>query len=201
MADPLSLLTGGLFSTTGLTVTTRGLLSGQDPERTAIRDRVVKKLKAETAAADRVYGSRILPLPEADLPALLVYTQNEPSIEVFAESPRVFDRTLQLIVEIIAMQSDQLDAQLDAIARIVETIVLADRLQGGFARDTLLSSITVQFSEEGAVSAASCQITFNVMYQTSVEDLVGDDLETAQIGWDLAAPDGQKEAEDTITYP
>ena len=203
MSDPLSLLTEGLFSTTGLTVTTQGLLQASSQARTSIRDRVVQKLKAETDAGDRIFGSRILPLPEDHLPAILVYTQNEPTVAIFAESPRIYDRTLQLVVEIIVARGELLDDQVNAIARIVETVILPDRFQGGLARDTQLSSLAIVFpdADQADQKMARCQIVFDVIYQTDAVELVGDDLKNAEVGWDLAAPDGQKEAEDTLIYP
>ena len=204
MPDSLDITTRGLFTTTGLSVTTRGLLSAAGPvhARAGIRQQIVKILKAEASAEQRVFESRKLPLQADLLPAILVYTLDEDA-EKFAESPRTLLRTVKLAVEIVAsaIENPLLDEQLDAIAHLVEVTVSADRFLAGRSTDLMLASTQIAFSDEGDREHMSARLLFNVEYTTEFSQLAGEDLNVAHAGWDLAAPDGQKEAEDKLTYP
>ncbi|OFX01391.1 MAG: hypothetical protein A3E78_01920 [Alphaproteobacteria bacterium RIFCSPHIGHO2_12_FULL_63_12] len=208
MPDPLSLVTGGLFSAQGLSLVTGGLFSVViDPNlhpRTRIRQYVVAKLKAAaTTAADRVHAERVEPIQartdEWRLPALNVFTRDE-KVEIFSESPRVLKHTLDLVIDIID-GGKGVEDRIDQIEEeILKRIILPDRYLGQLAEDLVLASFGSDFDGAGAQKFGVNRLQFAVVYGREVSVQVGDDLLTVHNEWNFTAPDAQAEAEDVIEF-
>ena len=171
--------------------------------RTQIRDAAKTLLAGNTTAGVRVYDSRTAPMwngPQglaAIMPFILVYTRDERS-EIFNEAPREYKRTVRLAIEIGAC-GDDADDQIDAIARQVEKLLLESETLAGTAADIRISDTQMEFDGQSQQQFGAALVTFEVDYLDEVEQLAIDDLVTLGVRWDLGEPDGQIDAEDTIT--
>lgn len=134
--------------------------------RLQIRDAAVALLTAELGEDADVYASRILPLEEADLPAVLVYTNSEEVAELEFGG---LDRTLSLVVEAVAQATD-LDAALDPLLVGIESALNGSTLGGLAARVLPTGGLEVTQSAEGAAPVGRARLTFEVAYATSLAD-------------------------------
>lgn len=177
-------------------------------QRKLIRDAVIATLKAgSTAAGQRVFGNRARMILKNELPAILVYTRNEP-VEISAESPREFKRSLALSIELIASADDEdtLDDVLDDLAEEVENLLFVDETQGGVATDTILGETEIETAADGEKPVGMAKITLTLPYfQRLPADLTGDldAFETAHTEMDPAPADAVAHAnsEDDIELP
>jgi hypothetical protein len=134
--------------------------------RTQIRDAAKAALAAEFGDDATVYASRILPLEEADLPAILIYTNTEEIAELEFGG---LDRTLTLVVECVA-QGDDLDAALDPLLVGAESALNGSVLGGLVASLLPTAGLEVTHSAEGAAPTGRARLTFEARYCTSLAD-------------------------------
>lgn len=132
--------------------------------RTQIRQAVVALLNGNTEAGNRVFSSRVHPLDDAKLPALLVYTPQENIGERSMQRPRTQQRQLQLAVEGYLKARGDIDAEADALALDVEQLIAADPTLAGLVKDITLESTATQLSGEGERPVAVITLTFAVLY-------------------------------------
>lgn len=132
--------------------------------RTQIRQAVVALLNGNTEAGNRVFSSRVHPLDDAKLPALLVYTPQENIGERSMQRPRTQQRQLQLAVEGYLKARGDIDAEADALALEVEQMIAADPTLAGLVKDISLESTATQLSGEGEKPVAVITLTFAVLY-------------------------------------
>ena len=100
--------------------------------RAQLRAAAVALLAALPATAGRVYPSRLRPLRDADLPCLLVHTDDE-EIAVLDIGGDVLERRLRLVVRACVKTAGALDDALDALIAEVEA-GLAGQTFGGLAK-------------------------------------------------------------------
>ena len=132
--------------------------------RTQIRQAVVALLNGNTEAGTRVFSSRVHPLDDAKLPALLVYTPQENMGERSMQRPRTQQRQLQLAVEGYVKARGDIDAEADSLALEVEQLIGADPTLSGLVKDITLDSTSTQLSGEGERPVAVITITFAALY-------------------------------------
>jgi len=190
----------------GLSLATRGLFGGEGDgrlhPRSLIRRAVVTALRAEAGGlAGQIHASRVLPLNRARLPAVLVYANSERIVGSRDDAGRIPIREIELVVEIVAASSAELDEILDSHALAIERIVQQDETQAGHAEDTVLGDTKLTFVQEADAIYGSCQITFRVTYAQPAHENIEPDLGAASVRWDLGPePDSQIDAEDRIAY-
>lgn len=134
--------------------------------RTQIRQAVVALLTGHTAAGSRVYTSRVYPLDDPKLPALLVSTPQESMGNPTMQRPRTQQRTPQLVIEGYVKARGDIEAEADALAVEVEKIIGADPTLGGRVKDTMLDSTAIQLSGDGEKPVAVITLSFAVLYYT-----------------------------------
>lgn len=88
--------------------------------RRQIREAIGTAVTGLTTTGTRVFQSRVYPLQDTELPALLVYSQSESILPTTIHGPAVLDRTLRVRVAGIAKATADLDDTLDQIAKEVE---------------------------------------------------------------------------------
>ena len=94
--------------------------------RKQIRDNLVALLTGLPLTGSRVYGSRLSPVEEGDLPALRIYADSEQAGPLLIHSQVMRERSITYRIEIVARANTALDDALDAIAEQVEgALVLA----------------------------------------------------------------------------
>lgn len=132
--------------------------------RTQIRKAVVNALKGNTAAENRVYESRVYPLDDPKLPALLVFTPQESMGQPSIQRPRTQMRQLQLMVEGYLKARGDIDSDADALALEVEQLLGADPTLGGLVKDAMLDTTATRLSGEGEKPVAIVSLTFLILY-------------------------------------
>lgn len=137
--------------------------------RTQIRNAAAAALTGLATTGTRVFKSRAHPVANADLPCLLVYCDDEQSIErVTIGNPSRLRRELNLIVRGMVKTSTALDDELDKIAKEVEVAIAANLTLGGLVRDGVwLASINTTINEEMEKPCGEIVIIFSATYSTN----------------------------------
>jgi len=185
--------------------------------RQFIRQKVAALLLNRTSAGKRVWPSRVRHFGAQRLPAIGVYTVEEDS-PVGDVSPRVYKRTVTVLVEVFATADENLDDALDALASEIEAVLMADPTWGGVVDDSSLEGTETGFAsaDEGERPFAALIMRWGADYETRPEvadESTLDDFRTAHVEWDFGAPnldgpdgpdgepDGEPDATDTATLP
>ena len=131
-----------------------------------IREQVGTTLTGLTTTGSNVFQSRVYPLQESNLPALLIYTKEESSEAIVMGSNRVIERELTLAVEAYVKTNTNSDDTIDTIAEEVETAIGADSTLNNKAKDVFLVSTDINYVGEGENPVAVATLNFLVSYCT-----------------------------------
>lgn len=161
-------------------------------ERRDIRVAIVAALSGETDAGVRVYASRLAPVRAAELPTILVYTNEEQTDPASAAScPRSLKRTVQVSVEGYLKAVDDIDDAFDALALQIETAMDADLNFGGAAFDSYLAGTELGGKVEGNVPMGVVRLDYVVTYysdlRVAVQDAALENFDTLNIHHDLGS--------------
>lgn len=179
-------------------------------ERTIIRRKAVEVL---TSALDgvAVLDARPLPVDEKELPAVSVYTNEEPLDEDTRHSaPRWMRRRLRLRVECMVFPEAADDEDPDVAGAVddlcldVENALLEDETLGGELADLYLTNTEIEFPDHGHAVLGTAVLTFVAEYDTvlprETTDESLDDFDKVDTRWDLNAEQDQADqAHDQIT--
>jgi hypothetical protein len=138
--------------------------------RQTIREQVGTTLTGLTTTGSNVFQSRVYPLQESNLPALLIYTKEESSEAIVMGSNRVIERELTLAVEAYVKTNSNSDDTIDTIAEEVETAIGADSTLNNKAKDVFLVSTDINYVGEGENPVAVATLNFLVSYCTDEND-------------------------------
>ena len=137
--------------------------------RKQLRDAVASAVTGLTSTGARVFKSRNLPMGATELPALCVYArQDTPDYDAGAFGAIVV-RVLEVHVQGYAarVDSEDLDARLDAMAAEVEEAIYADPTFGGLAHGTRMGAQVLEVDPDGDQSLGVVDMTFDVIYRTA----------------------------------
>lgn len=136
--------------------------------RAQIRAAAKVLLVGTPTAGANVFVGRTWPTGDEVLPALLLYTLDEPAFDS-AMSGRRQQRTVVLKVEGRARATDdeELLDTLDALALDVETALLADPHLGTLAKDIMLVGTVTQTTAGGDKRAGQIDMSFQIEYHTA----------------------------------
>ena len=132
--------------------------------RTSIRNNVVTALTGLSTTGANVFRSRVYPIAEGKLPGICIYTSTDESEYATTNPPRTLVHLLTLTVEAYVKANTNYDETLDTIQDEGETALYADLTQGGFAKDTRITSFTANFSDDGDQPIAYGEITVEIDY-------------------------------------
>jgi hypothetical protein len=132
--------------------------------RQLIRTNIVTTLTGLTTTASRVFASRIYPLEQAKLAGLCIYTSSESTEYDTISPPRRQTRTLQVIIEIYASATSNLDNTLDTSCKEIEEALYTDLTRGGYAKDTRVISFESEFNGDGEKPVGVGRLTVEVIY-------------------------------------
>lgn len=132
--------------------------------RTQIRDQVVAQLTAASIGAT-VSKSRVHNWQLSDLPAVSVYTLNEP-VQTDAVSNRKQRRALAVVIDIHAETDGDVDDDLDALCVAVEKAMEADWRLNGLALSSFLERTTIGLSGEADDRHGLARLEYTVNYRT-----------------------------------
>ena len=132
--------------------------------RQQIREKFGTLLTGLTTTSSNVYQSRVYPLENANLPALIIYTKAEESEPIVIGADRVMSRLLSVVVEGYTKATSNFDDTIDTISKEVEAAIAADRTLDGLAKDTYLESTEIEFNAEGEKPLGYVSLTFLTNY-------------------------------------
>jgi hypothetical protein len=132
--------------------------------RQQIREKFGTTLTGLTTTGSNVYESRVYPLENASLPALIIYTKSETSEPIVIGTQRLMSRELSVVVEGYAKATSNFDDTIDTISKEVEAAIAADRTLDGLAKDTYLESTEIEFNSEGEKPLGYVSLTFLTNY-------------------------------------
>ena len=132
--------------------------------RQQIREKFGTLLTGLTTTSSNVYQSRVYPLENANLPALIIYTKSEESEPIVIGTDRVMSRLLSVVVEGYTKATSNFDDTIDTISKEVEAAIAADRTLDGLAKDTYLESTEIEFNAEGEKPLGYVSLTFLTNY-------------------------------------
>lgn len=96
-----------------------------------IRDAIVTALTGLTTTGSRVYANRLMPLPDAMSPTLLVTLDEETATPATFHTNPILERELRLSVAAVCKATSGLDDTLDQVSKEVETALAAGITVGG----------------------------------------------------------------------
>lgn len=173
-------------------------------QRKQIRAAIKAKLLNATACGARVYTNRFTRVWDNELPAILIYTVDEP-VTTWAEAPREYERRLKLAFEVVASPTADavVDDILDDIIQQIEDILALDCTLGERCRDIMITNTEYTSTVDGTKEIAAARATFDVLYY-SIEVAIDantalDAFETAETTYNAGVGgDAPAVAEDTI---
>jgi hypothetical protein len=124
--------------------------------RQLIREQVATTLTGLSTTGSNVFQSRVYPLQESNLPALLIYTKEESSEAIVMGSDRAIERELTLAVEAYVKNNTNSDDIIDDIAEEIESAI----------KDVFLVSTDINYVGEGENPVAVATFNFLVNYCT-----------------------------------
>ena len=132
--------------------------------RQQIREYFGTTLTGLSTTGANVYESRVYPIENTKLPALVIYTKSETSEPIVIGTDRVMSRELSVVVEGYAKATTNFDDTIDTISKEVEAAIAADRTLDGLAKDTYLESTEIEFNAEGEKPLGYVSLTFLTNY-------------------------------------
>lgn len=133
--------------------------------RTQIRNAVVGLLDSLATTSDRVYVSRLHPLPADKLPALRVFVDDEQITREKIHDPAILARSVTIRIDCVASLASGLDDDLDQIALEVEDAISADTTLGGLLNSGLIpSGIEVDRSADGEAPIGRLTVVYEAQY-------------------------------------
>jgi hypothetical protein len=137
--------------------------------RKLIREEIVSILKSEvpSVADTSIFESRIEPIfDRAILPAIAVYTKSESS-EAFNDHHRIYQRDLEIAVEILVQGNNDTDDAIDDICEEIEAALNSTRHERSSNYQSIeLTQTEVAFLAEGSRPKAAARLTFLIKYET-----------------------------------
>jgi len=132
--------------------------------RQQIREYFGTTLTGLTTTGSNVYESRVYPIENTKLPALVIYTKSETSEPIVIGTDRLMSRELSVVVEGYAKATSNFDDTIDTISKEVEEAISADRTLGGLAKDTYIESTEIEYTGDGEQPVGYVTLTFLTNY-------------------------------------
>ncbi len=175
-------------------------------KRKLIREAIVQRLiDAGTTAGSKVYENRTRPVWEGSLPAINVWTESETPI-LINEAPKIYERTLIVVIEAYASARADIDDDLDALSNQIEAIFdNEDRFSlQGETSDIVYAGTEMGLIGTGSRETGVVRISYRVKYITrsgasgsSLDDFGKITSSYALVPGEL----DQTETDDTIILP
>ena len=134
--------------------------------RLQIREAAAAALTGLATTATRVFQSRVYPLRDADLPCLLISTDDERIDAENAVAGSEMTRELTLTVRGVAKANADLDDTLDGIAEQVEPVLIGATLSNKVKRLTL-EAIRIEMDDALEKPAGIIAMEFKALYFTT----------------------------------
>lgn len=134
--------------------------------RQQIRERVASTLTGLSTTGTNVFQSRVYPLNESVLPALLVYSKNEDSEITTIGTSLGIERNLIITIEAYVKVTTNFDDVIDTICAEVETALGNDIKLNNLAKFSYLQSTEIQYDGDGENPIGYVTMNYLVQYRT-----------------------------------
>lgn len=131
--------------------------------RQQIREAVASQVTGLVTTGSRVHQSRVRPRATAELPCLLVHSNDTEQVEM-ADADVMQQRTLPIVVRGLAKGGATLDDTLDQIALEVETALAANPRLSGKATASRLVSVDTDFDDSLEQPVGEIQLSYVFTY-------------------------------------
>lgn len=138
--------------------------------RQQIRDHVITLLTGLPTTGNRVYRHRYYPMSDANLPGIIVYTEDESQSYETMGPDRTVKYDLTLRIEAYVKAVADYDNTLDDISVEIQNALTADRTLNGLAKDTKMSSFASSGEVGGEQPAFMGRIEVQIAYHTKESD-------------------------------
>ena len=138
--------------------------------RQQIREQVATTVTGLSTTGSNVFQSRVYPLQDSNLPALLVYSISEDSNADVMGSTLVAQRDLNLVIEGYVKATANFDDTVDTICAEVEAAMGTDRTLNNLAKFSQLVSTEINYNGEGESPVGVVTLTYAVQYRTAVNN-------------------------------
>lgn len=135
-------------------------------KRQAIRDAFVAAVTGLPTTGNNVFASRVYPLDQSSLPALVIYTRRETSNPETITPPRTYIREVTISCEAYVRGVDGYDDEIDTIAAEVENALYAAGNMGGLIKDAYVVQTDVNYNDGSDQPLASADIEVTLIYTT-----------------------------------
>lgn len=158
---------------------------------------------ANTAAGARVFKDRETSLRTTELPAIVLYTDDEDA-EDRGYAPRELVRVLSVVIEGYVAATEDVDDAMDDLAEQIEPVMEGDPQWGGLTSDVLLVKTELETGVLGDRQVGRVRLTYEVTYYTAspawVDDANLDDFNRVHATHNLGnAVQEDEDAEDDFT--
>lgn len=141
--------------------------------RSALRAAFVAHLIDATAAEERVFAGRLMPVEEPDLPAIVVHTREAEEVQERSASGWNGYEQRRCIVSVvcIAQSFDDIDEDLDTMAGQVEAALQSWVIPGFESSDPFLVDTKSEDPEfDGSLTTGAITLRYVVTYRTPYRD-------------------------------
>jgi hypothetical protein len=134
--------------------------------RRQIREAIATAVTGLATTGARVYQSRVYPLEDTNLPALLIHTQAEDVLSVTLPAPRTLQRALRVQVIAVAKATADLDDTLDQICKEVE-VALAMPAASGPWKTLTLQTVEIELTGSTEKPVGQAAMTYEALYMAA----------------------------------
>ena len=135
--------------------------------RQQIRERVGTVVTGLSTTGSNVFQSRVYPLQDVNLPALLVYSTTEDSEADVIGTALSTNRIVNIVIEGYVKATTDFDDTVDTICEEVETALANDRTLNGLAKFSQLTGTEINYNGEGETPVGVVTLTYQVQYRTA----------------------------------
>ena len=132
-------------------------------KRQSIRDSVKEILLNNTLCGANVYPNRTSAYWRQELPSISVYIRNETATRRNLSS-QIYIRNSELVLEIHAEASEDLDTKLDVIAQEVEDLLYSDESLKGTVQGLVLQSTDIEIAAEATTPVGILTLVYQITY-------------------------------------
>lgn len=137
--------------------------------RQQVREAIAAILTGLATTGNRVYQSRLIPLQDDELPALLISTNQEGVEALNVNSNPMLERNLIIKVTVVAKAVSNLDDTLDTVIKEVEQALnasVAANTLSGLVKSILLTDIDIEMNAEAETPTGQAILSFTTSYFT-----------------------------------
>jgi hypothetical protein len=130
--------------------------------RKQLREAIAALVTGLSTTGSRVFQSRVYPLQESELPALLVSTESEANEYLTVHKPRMQKKTISVLIKAVAKAVSDFDDTLDEMCREVEEALATNQSIGGLAKALRLTGTNIALDGNGEQPVGVASISFDI---------------------------------------